>query len=123
MEIESYLFASFYCVVQLFDTSLFSIQVAIEIPYSLLQTFLFVVVTYTSINFEQSSYKIIWYSYAILVTLLYYNYLGMLLISLTPTIQVASILSSAVYTLLNLFSGYLLPQPVSTLLTIKSFAV
>jgi len=37
--------------------------------------------------------------------------LGMLLVALTPNIQVASILASFCYNIMNLFSGFLIPQP------------
>ncbi|KAJ0035986.1 hypothetical protein Pint_24206 [Pistacia integerrima] len=39
------------------------------------------------------------------------TYLGMLLVSLTPNIQLASILTSSAYTMLNLFSGFIIPRP------------
>ncbi|KAL8527692.1 hypothetical protein ACS0TY_005509 [Phlomoides rotata] len=44
-------------------------------------------------------------------TLLYFTYLGMMLVSITPSFPVASILQSAFYTMLNLFSGFLIPHP------------
>ncbi|XP_044467500.1 pleiotropic drug resistance protein 3-like [Mangifera indica] len=62
-------------------------------------------------GFYSSAYKIFWYLYAMFMTMLYYNYLGMLLVALTPNELVASILSSVFYTLYNLFSGFIMPQP------------
>lgn len=64
------------------------------------------------IGYYWSAYKVFWYFYAILCTLMYFNYLGMLLVSLTPNLQVAAIISSAFYTMLNLFAGFLIPKPV-----------
>ncbi|XP_077217702.1 pleiotropic drug resistance protein 3-like isoform X2 [Tasmannia lanceolata] len=86
-------------------------QVAIELPYVFLHTLLFLIITYPSIGYYWSAYKIFWYFYAMFCTLLYYNYLGMLLVSLTPNVQVASILSSAFYTMLTLFAGFIVPEP------------
>ncbi|XP_059632028.1 pleiotropic drug resistance protein 3-like [Cornus florida] len=86
-------------------------QVTIEIPYILLQAILFVAITYPSIGFYWSAHKVFWYFYATFCTFLYFVYLGMLIVSLSGDPQVASILATAVYTILSLFSGFLLPGP------------
>ncbi|KAK2970229.1 hypothetical protein RJ640_021665 [Escallonia rubra] len=90
-------------------------QVTVEIPYIFLQAALFVIITYPAIDFYCSLYKIFWYFYTMFSTLLYFTYLGMLLVSITPNFQVASVLASFCYTVLNLFSGFLIPAPVSQL--------
>ena len=92
-----------------------TLQVTVEIPYISLQALLFVTITYPAINFYWSAYKMIWYSYTLFSTLLYFNYLGMMFISLTPTFQVASVLAGFSYTMLNLFAGFIIPEPVSPL--------
>lgn len=89
------------------------LQVIIEIPYIFLEAVLFLTITYPAVNFYGSAYKVFWYFYTVFCTLLYYKYLGMMLVSLTPTYQVATIYASLFYTLLSLFSGYLMPGPVS----------
>ncbi|XP_038682251.1 pleiotropic drug resistance protein 3-like [Tripterygium wilfordii] len=86
-------------------------QVTVEIPYVFLQAVLFSAITYPAINFIWSIYKIFKYFYTMFCTLLFFTYFGMLLASLTPTFQVASVFASFFYTLLNLFSGYLIPRP------------
>ncbi|XP_059648379.1 pleiotropic drug resistance protein 3-like [Cornus florida] len=86
-------------------------QVAIEIPYIFAQTLAFVIITYPMIGFYWSPYKVFWYFYAMLCTCMYFTYLGMLLIASTPSFPVAAILQSTFYTMLNLFSGFLVPQP------------
>ncbi|KAK9291868.1 hypothetical protein L1049_019818 [Liquidambar formosana] len=86
-------------------------QVTIEVPYLFTQTVMFFIITYPMIGYYWSAYKVVWYFYAILCTLMYFNYLGMLLVSLTPNVQVAAIISSAFYTMLNLFAGFLIPKP------------
>lgn len=85
----------------------------IEIPYILLEALLFVVITYPAVGFFWSFQKVFLYFYTMFCTLLYFNYFGMMLVSLTPTYQVASVFASFWYTMLNLFSGYIIPGPVS----------
>ncbi|KAL9352179.1 hypothetical protein Peur_054859 [Populus x canadensis] len=84
-------------------------QVTIEIPYVLLQAFLYVAITYPTIGYYWSASKVFWYFYVTFCTFLYFVFLGMLLVSITPGIEIASISATAVYTILNLFSGFLLP--------------
>ncbi|KAJ6324763.1 hypothetical protein OIU76_011955 [Salix suchowensis] len=84
-------------------------QVTIEIPYVLLQAFIYVAITYPAIGYYWSASKVFWYFYATFCTFLYFVFLGMLLVSMTPSVEIASILSTTVYTLFSLFSGFLLP--------------
>ncbi|PIM99606.1 Pleiotropic drug resistance proteins (PDR1-15), ABC superfamily [Handroanthus impetiginosus] len=86
-------------------------QVIIEMPYLLAQTIAFTVITYPMIGYHWSAYKVFWYFYTMFCTLLYFTYLGMMLIAITPSFLVAAISQSSFYTLLNLFSGFLIPRP------------
>ncbi|KAL3714536.1 hypothetical protein ACJRO7_006451 [Eucalyptus globulus] len=86
-------------------------QVVIEIPYLFVQAVLFVLITFPAIGFYVSFYKVFWYFYTMFCTLLCFNYYGMMLVSLTPTYQVAALFASFSYTLFNLFSGFLIPGP------------
>lgn len=86
-------------------------QVTIELPYILVQTILFVAITYPTIGYYWSVSKVFWYFFATFCTFLYFVYLGMLIVSLSANLQVASILAVAVYTALNLFAGFLMPGP------------
>ena len=86
---------------------------AIEIPYILVQAVLYVVITYPTIGYHWTFYKVFWYFYTSFCTFLYFVYLGMLVVSLSSNIELASVLSSAIYTILNLFSGFLMPGPVA----------
>ncbi|KAI4310915.1 hypothetical protein MLD38_035860 [Melastoma candidum] len=96
----------------MYSTLAFSLaQVTVEIPYIFLQASLFLIITYPMIGFYASAYKIFWYFYAMFCIFLSFNYLGMLLVSVTPNMMVAAILSSAFYTMLNLFAGFLMPRP------------
>ncbi|CAK9322840.1 unnamed protein product, partial [Citrullus colocynthis] len=86
-------------------------QVIVEVPYIFIQAATYVIITYPMIGFYGSASKVFWCFYSMLCALLCYNYLGMLLVSVTPNFQIANISSSAFYTIFNLFSGFLVPNP------------
>ncbi|KAM3693822.1 hypothetical protein ACJW31_07G013300 [Castanea mollissima] len=86
-------------------------QVIVEVPYLFIETIIFVMIIYPMIGYYGSTYKVSWYFYVTFCSLLYYNYLGMLLVSFTPNYMVATILSSGFYTTFNLFAGFLIPEP------------
>ncbi|XP_027162642.1 pleiotropic drug resistance protein 3-like isoform X1 [Coffea eugenioides] len=86
-------------------------QVTVEIPYILAQSLAYTIITYPMIGYYWSAYKVSWYFYTMFCTLLYFNYLGMLLIAITPSFPVAAILQSTFYTMFNLFAGFLVPRP------------
>ncbi|XP_024966212.1 pleiotropic drug resistance protein 3-like [Cynara cardunculus var. scolymus] len=86
-------------------------QVAIEFPYLFAQSLAFTCITYPMIGYYWSIYKVFWYFYAFLCTLMYFTYLGMLLVAITPNFPVAAILQSTFYTMFNLFGGFLIPKP------------
>ncbi|XP_042453432.1 ABC transporter G family member 41-like [Zingiber officinale] len=86
-------------------------QVTIEIPYVLIQVTIYMIVTYPSIGYFWTASKFFWFYYTMFCTVLYFVYLGMLLVAMTPNIQVASVLSSVCYGLFNLFSGFVVPRP------------
>ncbi|KAM0834136.1 hypothetical protein ACQ4PT_063809 [Festuca glaucescens] len=86
-------------------------EVAMEIPYVLVQVLLFMVISYPMVGYTWTPAKFLWFMYTMFCTLLYFLYLGMLMVSLTPNIQVASILASMFYTLQNLMCGFIVPAP------------
>ncbi|KAH9724097.1 ABC transporter G family member 37 [Citrus sinensis] len=86
-------------------------QVLVEVPYLFIQAVIYVIITYPMIGYHWSGYKIFWSFYGMFCNLLYFNYMGMLIVSLTPNIQVASILASSFYSMLNLFCGFTIPKP------------
>ncbi|KAH0995007.1 hypothetical protein GBA52_018871 [Prunus armeniaca] len=85
--------------------------VAVEVPYLFIQAVIFLIITYPMIGYYGSAYKIFWYFYAVFCSLMYHNYMGLMLVSLTPNFMIAAILSSVFYTLYNLFAGFLIPRP------------
>ncbi|WOH15112.1 hypothetical protein DCAR_0934649 [Daucus carota subsp. sativus] len=86
-------------------------QVTIEVPYLFTQSVAYVIITYPMIGYSWTAYKVFWYFYSMFCTLLYYNYMGMMVVSITPTYPVAAILQSSIYTMFSLFSGFIIPQP------------
>lgn len=89
------------------------LQVMIEIPYVLVQTLMYGLITYSMLAFEWTPAKFFWYIYIMFMSLLIYTYYGMMMVAVTPNFILASIVSAFFYTLFNLYSGFLIPRPVS----------
>ncbi|XP_020688883.1 ABC transporter G family member 44 [Dendrobium catenatum] len=86
-------------------------QVTIEFPYVLVQTIAYSTIVYSMIGFEWTSAKFLWYLFFMYFTLLYFTFYGMLAVGVTRNVQVAGIISSAFYSIWNLFSGFVIPRP------------
>ncbi|KAF7126903.1 hypothetical protein RHSIM_Rhsim11G0102000 [Rhododendron simsii] len=86
-------------------------QVTVEIPYILAQAIAFVIITYPMIGYYWSICKVLWYFYIVLCTFMYFTFLGMLLIAMTPEFHIAIILQSPLFATCILFSGFFIPQP------------
>lgn len=52
-----------------------------------------------------------------LVTFTFY---GMIMVSITPNLMLATVVSAFFYTIFNLYSGFLIPRPVSNYTTLHS---
>ncbi|KAK8962221.1 Pleiotropic drug resistance protein 6 [Platanthera guangdongensis] len=85
-------------------------QVSIEFPYVLVQTLIYGTIFYSMGSFEWTALKFLWYTFFMYFTLLYFTFFGMLTIAITPTHQVAPIISAPFYTLWNLFSGFVITR-------------
>lgn len=48
-------------------------------------------------------------------TLLYFTYYGVMCVALTPNLLMAAVASNSLYLTMNLFSGFVIPAPVSSL--------
>ncbi|KAI3510433.1 hypothetical protein L1887_17421 [Cichorium endivia] len=86
-------------------------QVIVEIPYVFFQTTYYTLIVYAMVSFEWTAAKYFWFFFIHFFTFLYFTYLGLMTVSLTPNDQLASILTSAFYSLFNLFSGFFIPRP------------
>lgn len=86
-------------------------QVVVELPYVLVQSLAYGVIVYAMMGFQWDAKKFCWYLYFMYFTLLYFTYYGMLAVGLTPSYNIASIVSSFFYGVWNLFSGFVISQP------------
>ena len=68
------------------------------------------------IGFKWTVAKFFWYLFFMYFTFLYFTFYGMMAVGLTPSYPVASIVSSAFYNIWNLFSGFIIPRPVSVII-------
>ncbi|CAI0399920.1 unnamed protein product [Linum tenue] len=85
-------------------------QGIVEIPYILAQTIVYCIITYFTISFEQDAAKFFLYLVFVFLTFTYFTFYGMMAVGITPTQNLASVISSAVYSLWYLFSGFLIPK-------------
>ncbi|KAL2630297.1 hypothetical protein R1flu_014983 [Riccia fluitans] len=85
-------------------------QVLIEIPYILLQTFLYSAITYAMIGLEWTAAKFFWYMFFMFFTFMYFTYYGMMAVALTPNHQIAAVVAAFFYSIFNLFSGFLVSK-------------
>lgn len=88
-------------------------QVAIEFPYTLVQSVIYSIIVYSMIGFQWTVAKFFWYLFFMFFTLLYFTFYGMMAVGLTPSYHVASIVSSAFYAIWNLFTGFVISRPAT----------
>ena len=98
---------------QFLYVSLSFLQVMIELPYIFVQAVVYGVIVYSMIGFQWTVTKFFWYLFFMYFTLSYYTFYGMMSVAVTPTYQIASIVSAAFYGIWNLFSGFVIPRTVS----------
>ncbi|CAL5435368.1 unnamed protein product [Camellia sinensis] len=70
------------------------------------------VIVYAMIRFEWTVAKFLWYLFFMYSTLLHYTFYGMMTVAVTPNQNIASIVSVALYSTWNLFSGFIIPKTV-----------
>ncbi|KAL5538716.1 hypothetical protein UlMin_043768 [Ulmus minor] len=85
-------------------------QVVIELPHIFVQTMIYGVIVYAMIGFEWTASKFFWYLFFMYFTFLYYTFYGMMTVAVTPNHNIAAVVSSAFYSIWNLFSGFLIPR-------------
>ncbi|XAR64952.1 Iron-chelate-transporting ATPase [Bertholletia excelsa] len=85
-------------------------QVAIEIIYVIIQTFIFSLILYTMFGFHGHVGKFFMFYYFIATSFSYYTLYGMMLVSVTPNYHVANIAMTFFLYLWNLFSGFVVPR-------------
>lgn len=83
----------------------------IEAMYQVAQAVLYVCVLYFMAGFDRTAAKFFWFLLFMFLTLLYFTYYGVACVAITPNLMMAAILSGAFYGLMNLFAGFVIPQP------------
>ncbi|KAL5750507.1 hypothetical protein ACOSP7_025110 [Xanthoceras sorbifolium] len=86
-------------------------QGLVEIPYILVQTIIYGIITYFMVNFERTARKFFLYILFMFLTFTYFTFYGMMAVGLTPNQHLAAVISSAFYSLWNLLSGFLVSKP------------
>ncbi|CAD5190270.1 unnamed protein product [Musa acuminata subsp. malaccensis] len=85
-------------------------QVAIEIPYILIQAILFSVIVYPMIGFPFVAAKFFWFMFFLLLSFIYFVLFGMMTVALTPNQQIAALFSFFLFIIWNMFSGFFVPR-------------
>ncbi|KAL3840932.1 hypothetical protein ACJIZ3_025523 [Penstemon smallii] len=88
-------------------------QVVIEIPYLVVQAVVYGTIVYAMIGFEWTATKYLWYIYFLFFTILYFTFYGMMAVAVTPNLHISNTISYAFYSLWNLFSGFVIPRPMT----------
>ncbi|EXB94131.1 Pleiotropic drug resistance protein 1 [Morus notabilis] len=84
-------------------------QMAVELPYILIQSLIYGILVYSMMGFEWTVSKFFWFIFFMYCTNLYFTFYGMMIMAVSPNHHVAAISSSAFYALWNLFSGFVVP--------------
>ncbi|KAM0870503.1 hypothetical protein ACQ4PT_039969 [Festuca glaucescens] len=85
-------------------------QVEVELPYMLVQVFIFAAIVYPMIGFQMIVVKFFWFVLYMVLSFMYYTVLGMMTVALTPNIEIASGLSFLIFIFWNFFSGFLIAR-------------
>lgn len=88
---------------------------AIETIYIAIQTVIYSLILYSMIGFHWTAAKFFWFYFFVFMSFVYFTMYGMMLVALTPSYPIAAIVMTFFLTLWNLFSGFLIPRPVSTI--------
>ncbi|KAG0452254.1 hypothetical protein HPP92_025803 [Vanilla planifolia] len=85
-------------------------QLSIEIIYIAVQSFVYTILLFSMIDFGWTAEKFLWYLFFIFMCFIYFALYGMMAVAITPSYQVAGIVSSFFYSFWNLFCGFALPR-------------
>ncbi|KAI3517159.1 hypothetical protein L1887_16368 [Cichorium endivia] len=85
-------------------------QVAIEVAYVCIQTFIYSILLFLMIGFAWSARKFFLFYFFVCMCFTYFTLYGMMLVALTPNYHIAAITMSFFLSFWNLFSGFLIPR-------------
>ncbi|EMS49680.1 ABC transporter G family member 38 [Triticum urartu] len=83
-------------------------QMAIELPYMLVQVLIFASIVYPMIGFEMTAVKFFWFVLYMVLSFMYYTLYGMMTVALTPNLEIAAGLSFLIFIFWNVFSGFII---------------
>ncbi|GMN39375.1 hypothetical protein TIFTF001_008608 [Ficus carica] len=85
-------------------------QVAIETIYTAIQSFFFTILLFSVFGFEWTVAKFFWFYYFVSMFFTYFTMCGMMVVALTPGLEIAAISMSFLLNLWNLFAGFFIPR-------------
>ncbi|KAK9022549.1 hypothetical protein V6N11_002802 [Hibiscus sabdariffa] len=85
-------------------------QVVVELPYVFVQAMTYGIIVYSMMAFERTAAKFFWYIFFMYFTLLYFTFFGMMTVAMTPNFHITGSISAALYSIWNLFTGFLIPR-------------
>lgn len=85
-----------------------SSQGIVEIPYLIVQSVAYSLITYFMIGFEMNPNKFFWFFFFILLNLTAFTYFGIMSINLTPAVQIGTVLTAFFFTTWNFLCGFLI---------------
>ncbi|MQL82152.1 hypothetical protein Taro_014617 [Colocasia esculenta] len=85
-------------------------QVIVEIPYVTVQVLILSAIAYTMIGFQFTVAKLFWFMFFMLMNFIYFSLFGMMMVALTPTLEIAAAFSFFIFFLWNFFSGFFIPR-------------
>lgn len=89
-------------------------QIGVEIPYMLIQVFIFSSIVYPMVGFQLTITKFFWFVLYMILSFTDYTLYGMMAVALTPNIEIAAGLSFLIFMIWNVFSGFIVaPQYAS----------
>lgn len=84
-------------------------QVAVEIPYIIIQVIIFSGIVYPMLGFQLQAAKFFWFTLFMLLSFIYFVLYGMMTVALTPTQEIAAGLAFLIFIMWNVFSGFVIP--------------
>ncbi|PKA58251.1 ABC transporter G family member 39 [Apostasia shenzhenica] len=85
-------------------------QLSIEAIYIAVQSLVYTLILFSMIGFGWKVDKFFWFFFIIFMCFVYFTSFGMMVVALTPSYQVAGIVSAFFYTFWNLFCGFIIPK-------------
>ncbi|KAI4352600.1 hypothetical protein L6164_006836 [Bauhinia variegata] len=85
-------------------------QVAIELIYVGIQTFVYSLILFCMMGFSWQVDKFLWFYYFMFMSFVYFTLYGMMTVALTPNHQIAAVVMSFFLVFWNLFTGFIIPR-------------